>query len=211
MYHIFCFMIYFGVIIEIVTSLANRTSSGAEFSPHCTMLYNISPDNVRRMMPKNENGPLEDVLIRLLEQAKRRFLNHANERGSETSTSVMVTPTDFFYFPYPKTADNGKGFGCLILMLLLEKSELLELLHTIIVDVFPGDERHAEEGGQFQPHMALCYAPEYNSWLEAEKIRMEEDENTRRLFLRGMRGRYLSLWKTEGLVREWKCIHKAEL
>lgn len=190
------------------------------------MLYNVSPDNIRRMHADEQkhlgNKALEDLLIQLLEQVKGQFLKHADvvnggrdtseENGSGSgASSVMITPTDFFYFPYPKTADNGKGFGCLILMLLLEKGYLLELLHKIIVDVFPGDERHAEEGGQFQPHMALCYAPEYNTWLEDEKIRMEEDEDLRSVFLSSMRGHYLSLWKTEGLVREWECIHKVEL
>jgi hypothetical protein len=68
------------------------------------------------------------------------------EKSNETATTneqhhMQFVPKSFYYFPYPKHADNGKGFGCIISLILLEKMLMLQLLHAAVTTVFPPDEQ----------------------------------------------------------------------
>ena len=56
--------------------------------------------------------------------------------------NIKLMPTSHYYFPYPKTADGGKGFGCCISLLILETTPALASLQEIVQATFPPDERH---------------------------------------------------------------------
>ncbi len=134
--------------------------------------------------------------------------------------SIFLNPTDFYFFPYPKHADNGRGFGCVIPMLLLENNENLQQLQRIVSNTFPPDERHSgsnKDGTQskkgnnkFIPHMALVYAPEiYHDKL---KQRMEQMKESKQHFLtKPLKAKYLSLWSTKGMLKDWKLVCKVDL
>lgn len=109
------------------------------FVPHCTLLYNTSfplenhqdfTQNTRRLSQLQVGGEL-------LTKCLAEYSKHANIRSS-----IQLTPTSHYYFPYPKTADNGKGFGCAISLLILETTSELQLLHEVVKKIFPPDERH---------------------------------------------------------------------
>ncbi len=122
--------------------------------------------------------------------------------------TIYLNPTDFYFFPYPKHADNGRGFGCVISMLLLEKNQNLQRLQFIVSQMFPPDERHGlkkdnvkeeinnstaispisrttskkhKSGGKFTPHMTLVYAPEI--YHDLVHTLTEEMKDTKRHFL----------------------------
>lgn len=184
--------------------------SAHTFAPHCTLLYNLT---------------LEDEVqgVRLLHEARHDFrkvlAKGCNSLEKESvgleefsKEELTVCPTHFFYFPYPKSADNGRGFGCVIVMLILESSELLCKLQHIVARIFPSDERHGE-GAKFQPHMTLCYAAEeHSSFLQDEyNLLCSENTPTSKTLLMPFCGKYLSLWKTEGEIHEWKLVAKIQL
>jgi len=60
---------------------------------------------------------------------------------------IFLTPKRLVYFLYPKTADNGNGFGCLMPFFLIKPSPPLVQLFEKCKDHFPPDERH---GGRVQ-------------------------------------------------------------
>jgi hypothetical protein len=117
---------------------------------------------------------------------------------------VQFCPTSFYYFPYPKHADNGRGFGCAISMILLERTQALQKLYESVRTVFPPDERN-----EFIPHVSLVYAPESRGeWLQSLTSKMNEE----RIDLLGpFRARYLSLWSTQGEISDWYRICRVEM
>ena len=225
---------YYALLLEKMSYLVKRCNHNVHsdddvmddhvmFAPHCTLLYNVSSSDIIQDNEKEMTRLLIRTRDEFRKQLKERARNgvpmvmedglRSDRMIDETfrdEEHVICTPTSFYYFPYPKTADNGKGFGCLILMLLIQRSVELSLLHYLAVSIFPQDERHGEQKGEFQPHMALCYASEPNTWLEGEKEMMENDVDSRQLLL-PFRGRYISLWNTEGKLSEWKLVTKIEL
>mmetsp|Transcript_6280 Transcript_6280/g.11191 ORF Transcript_6280/g.11191 Transcript_6280/m.11191 type:complete len:314 (+) Transcript_6280:233-1174(+) len=198
--------------------------------PHCTLLYNTSfpsttvplplcnEDNVKsthRWNQKQQHLEGEDLLRQCLREYRIRRKRECCNCSSETPSRRMdandnsiprtkMIPTSHYYFPYPRTADDGKGFGCCISLLILETSPELQLLHDVVKNVFPPDERHGGKGDEhatgeeeeeeekkedetirdevkFQPHMALIYAPEdhenvVNGWLEDRTLQMEKQK-----------------------------------
>ena len=59
----------------------------------------------------------------MLQDVKKRF---ASEDG------VDLSPESAMFFPYPVEADEGRGFGCKILLLVVEKNErLIKLFDTV--------------------------------------------------------------------------------
>ena len=50
--------------------------------------------------------------------------NHEEE--DNTDMTLQLNPTEFYFFPYPTQADDGRGFGCVISMLLLGKTQKLQ-------------------------------------------------------------------------------------
>jgi len=155
------------------------------------------------------------------------------------TTKLELIPKSFYFFPYPKEADDGRGFGCVICMILLQNTDPLLRMHRAAAAVFPSDERHGHdkshghnsvtskedsdndagangdlegckvEGEKFIPHMALVYAPEkYRQWLELETERMNV---SKRHHLKPMEARYISVWSTEGQIKDWRIIARIQL
>jgi len=194
--------------------------------PHCTLLYNTSfpcgdgllgsdlcgnsSDDCREKDAKRlQQQQGEDLLRQCLTEYCK--LNQQNDVPTETAYTEIPTnnmpqikmiPTSHYYFPYPKTADNGRGFGCAISLLILETTPELKSLQESVKKTFPPDERHGggsdkeheshqpqnddgeplQEDVEFRPHMALIYAPENhenvtNGWLEDHTVEMEEEKH----------------------------------
>ena len=184
-----------------------------EIIPHCTLLYNTSfpigkevsmcdeasthdvnsSTDEKAMSMQQQEG--ESLLRECLLQYQHRYINTNRQQR------IKLMPTSHYYFHYPTTADNGRGFGCAISLLILETSPELKLLQEVVKSVFPPDERHGSsattknesrqqqkgdgeqvhEEVEFQPHMALIYAPEdhdsvCNGWLEEHTNQMERQK-----------------------------------
>ena len=219
-------------------------SSGVHrFPPHCTLLYNFNPDKLvplhlynaksanEKAATQHEHAhammgkiPIskEDIAKELLHKCKTL---HSQKCASLKSTStcshdnnVNLRPTEFHFFPYPKEADNGKGFGCVIPLLLVENTAELSHLQRTVCQVFPPDERHCKDHidrqdianeGKFIPHMALCYAPEnHRDFLEKY---VNELKDQRKDLLQTIEAPFLSVWNTEGLLSDWKMVERIKL
>lgn len=237
--------------------------------PHCTLLYNTSlPHQGERECSNDATDARlqEEAGEEMLQQCLREYsLQQQHACSSAHSSSdgvsndwprVKMMPTSHYYFPYPTSADDGRGFGCCISLLILETTPGLKLLQQIVQKLFPPDERHRaptrqqneqEAEVRFQPHVALVYAPEghenvTNGWLERHTEQMEEQKRYLRWMSSpvdtvessiGGQGRctaskmspelqnpspstaweakYLSIWSTEGTLREWFPIAKVDL
>lgn len=205
------------------------------FVPHVTILYNFPPfddsDGSETTQQRAERL-LQQAKTSFREQHKKQFLKTTKQQEEEDTqhqasmkpqdakyTTVcpsvsslsrpLLTPTDFYFFHYPKSADNGKGFGCVISMLLIEKEQWLSSLHSVVQASFPRDER-GSANGSFTPHLSLVYAPEDDlESLQAETVKRKEKED--HALLKPIPARYLSLWSTEGAIKDWYRIARIEL
>ena len=156
---------------------------------HCTLLYNFAP-----LLHANEKQ-LQQLLHRCIIKDDIIYNND-------------LVPTDFYFFHYPKSADDGKGFGCVIPLLLFECTSQLEQLYLTVQSHFPPHERSNHT--KFQPHMALIYAPEvYHDYIQT-KIKQYKI-NQKSLLQKPIRVKYLSIWDTRGTLSQWKCITKIPL
>ena len=180
--------------------------------PHCTLLYNIVPpisasSSSSRGSCGSSGEQEQEKAMDLLYEAKQLFQSQRqamlNKEMQHSSHSLhFFVPTSFHYMHYPKSADHGKGFGCSISMLLLEKSKWLVDLQRAVKQVFPPDERHSGGGSgsdNYSPHMAFVYAPEcYGTWLK----NYTEKEIPQHL-LRPFDAKHLSVWSTRGETKDW--------
>lgn len=198
----------------LAEKFGGRDSGVHRFMPHCTLLYNTSfpPSGGRSRIIESSNGECcddggemrrrvvvgEDILRKCLSEY-RCLLDDRNIAQNEQPI-IKLIPTSPYYFPYPKMADNGKGFGCAISLLTLKTSPELELLQNVVKKSFPPDERHGGGGREtteseeehnngccgrtlgedveFRPHITLIYAPEHHEhvtdgWLEDYTIKMD--------------------------------------
>ena len=201
-----------GVLAE---KFGGRDSGVHRFMPHCTLLYNTSfpSSGGGRSQIIESNGEFEDGgemrrrlvgedILRKCLSEYRCLLDDRNIAQNEPPV-IKLIPTSPYYFPYPKMADNGKGFGCAISLLILETSPGLELLQNVVKKSFPPDERHGGGRGNvqntatseeehdeccdraleedvelFRPHITLIYAPEQHEhvtdgWLEDYTTKMD--------------------------------------
>lgn len=201
------------------------------FEPHCTLLYNTNIDAKQVAECTNESNKHDKLmnyesekiigeryLLGCLKQYKEKVaeIQKGRSLGKDDENTIIdvrfdLVPTSLYYFHYPKEADDGRGFGCVILLILLDnKTEgNLELLHHAVSSIFPPDERHGEASGKFTPHMSLIYAPETETWLE-EKVDLIEKEN-KTFLLDKLPAKYLTLWRTEGEISEWYKIAQVEI
>ena len=208
-----------------------------EFEPHCTLLYNIKtlPRQRRLIFGSNDDkleeedeGEAGERLLRECLREFRRSMADADADGDDNSKRdcpsevestakeplahiLQLKAMSHYYFPYPIDADEGLGFGCLIPLLLLDKTPGLQALHGATAAVFPSDERHRRAGGTFRPHMALVYAPESERWLEKWTAEAASTAVEGRGLLGGMRAGCLSVWKTKGTIDEWRQVAKVDL
>jgi hypothetical protein len=194
--------------IEYLRTKCGGSEAGQyTFVPHCTLLYNTSlhvdggdgdkTDGSCDKQTKQQQG--EYMLRQCLEEYQKQINGTCNDGQQQTNDGKLhLIPTYQYYFPYPKTADNGKGFGCCISLLILDTTHQLKLLHDIVRNRFPPDERHGGNNSddcndnndedeeerkepRFRPHMALVYAPEdhenvINRWLEKYTLQNEEEK-----------------------------------
>ena len=225
-----------------LTQLCGGIKSSPPFELHCTLLYNFDPPHhLTDQTEKEEYGN------QLLTKCWNLYNERSNGGDDCASNRILLNPTSYYYFPYPKEADGGKGFGCVISLMILEKTQELSCLHQAALQTFPPDERHCNkneqsnvvstrqeevatnddncaernkkkvvnvevdqtEAGKFIPHMALVYAPEI--YGEALKSKTEELTKEKSQSLRPYMGKYLSLWSTEGEIKDWYVIARLTL
>jgi 2'-5' RNA ligase len=184
--------------IELLADPCGGSDCGVQtFVPHCTLLYNIIP------MKETSGISKEQMRSDLLNECVDNFQRVPNINQDETN-NVQILPTSFYYFPYPEHADNGRGFWCVISLILLKKTDVLQKLYESVRSVFPPDELD-----EFIPHLSLVYAPESRGeWLQSYTQAMNEE---RIHLLKPFRARYLSLWSTQGNVSDWYRISRVEL
>mmetsp|Transcript_20756 Transcript_20756/g.30672 ORF Transcript_20756/g.30672 Transcript_20756/m.30672 type:complete len:284 (+) Transcript_20756:185-1036(+) len=192
-----------GMANDKIDNAMHNTKIGTAYDP-----LNLSKQKVAKALLKK--------CKHLWQQQSKSSFNDDNSNG--ISALSLLKPESFYFFPYPKEADNGKGFGCVIPLLLLETTSLLQSLHDIVCNVFPPDERHRKElekrdeipnEGKFIPHMALCYAPEiYHDELEKYVNTLK---STRNDLLGCLETGFLSVWSTDGGLADWTLIARIEL
>ena len=61
-----------------------------------------------------------------------------------SSQYILLTPKRLLYFPYPRSADDGQGFGCLMPFFQMSLSPPLVSLFETVKNNFPPDERHGK-------------------------------------------------------------------
>lgn len=110
--------------LQSVIDSFQSTCGEPTFPVHATVLYNMDEGLLRNGDPDYLMGKLQQIVDRL------------------PSKFVLLTPKRLVYFPYPKSADNGTGFGCLMPFFLMNLSPTLVHLFEITKDNFPPDERH---------------------------------------------------------------------
>lgn len=188
--------------IELLADQCGGSDCGVHpFVPHCTLLYNVSPLVTKDGLSKEQmcSDLLNECVVRFQQMTEPNDTQDYSNQGR-----VQLCPTSFYYFPYPKHADNGLGFGCAISMILLERTRALQMLYESVRTVFPPDERE-----EFIPHVSLVYAPESRGeWLRSLTSNMNEERID---LLRPFRARYLSLWSTQGEISDWRRICRVEL
>jgi 2'-5' RNA ligase len=184
-------------IQETMTSLADKCGGATrgvhEYTPHCTMLYNIPRQS---FLERNSlSSASQDLLDECVQKYKKEF-------GDEKI--IVLKPTSLHCFRF-------RPFGCVISFLHVELTKELDQMHQILKGVFPPDERH-QTSGKLQPHMSLVYAPEAKEdFLMDETKRLAADQNIGGLLLEPIRAKYLSVWSTEGKTSDWKRIAKVVL
>lgn len=112
---------------SIASTIESIASSASEptFDPHATVLYNIDPHFLKNGDPQFLQKKLTEVVARL------------------PTNEIILTPKKVVFFPYPRSADNGNGFGALMPFVLMKLSQPLVHLFEICKKLFPPDERHS--------------------------------------------------------------------
>ena len=199
---------------ELAEKCGGKECGLTSFAPHVTLLYNIrledtaSNDGSRNGGGMKRDGVGDATTARACDLLRRCLREY--ERHVDSSEPIPMNATRYYYFPYPNSADGGRGFGCVISMLLIEKNRQLQALHDAATAVFPPDERHGEAGGSFQPHMALVYAPE-QCGKELKRWTYNKDTTERDDQISLMKAQTLSIWKTEGTLDKWFRVASLEL
>jgi len=205
--------------IEFLAEQCGGNKCGVHsFVPHCTLLYNLTPiTTTDATLSEQQLG--EQLLNKCIDTFRQKCDSETpsgQEDASHTATTIIqqqqqqqqqqhLIPTSFYYFHYPKHADDGKGFGCVISLILLEKTLALQRLHEAVTLVFPPDERQ----NNFVPHVSLVYAPENMAeWLQQYTKDLEEAKKD---LLCPINAQYLSLWSTQGQIKDWYRIARVEL
>jgi len=173
------------------------------FVSHVTILYNIDKKGDEDEKDVDVEGTLKACWksFKDKDNAAEDTKFEKGKKTKEEESPHTISASDWMYFRYPKSADNGKGFGCSISLLLIEKAPWLEKLHKVCADAFGHGERD-----KFIPHLSLVYAPEDREQMLVEYT---EKQRNKRLFVKEpIPVKYLSLWSTEGRICDWRPILK---
>lgn len=151
----------------------------------------------------NDNEPTDSE-----EMATAHSPTSAHHFTPTTAPRWSLTASDWYHLHYPKSADNGKGFGCDICLLLIQPTSWLDNLWTSCCQQFGIGER-----SNFIPHLSVVYAPESRGpFLKAFVERQQAAEKQQQLLESIVqRGGYLSLWSTQGPIQDWHRIAKIPL
>lgn len=167
--------------------------------------------------PLSEEG--KSVAHALLKQCKELFDMKNNHSDSKDLKTMNLE--SFFFFSYPKEADNNRGFGCVIPLVLVENTSVLQGLHDIVRNIFPPDERHQKDcietneresipnEGKFIPHMAFAYAPEIH--YEKIELHVESMKANHKNLLTKIKFGKLSVWNTNGKLQDWRLVASIDL
>jgi 2'-5' RNA ligase len=204
------------LMTELQTACGGQASGAASFVPHVTLLYNLPP------LLQDENCNSQDRLQACWNEFvnKNDHNNHSTAAAAAASDDdkvLSILPTDWYYFHYPKSADDGKGFGCSIALLLIEPTKWLVSLQETCRKILGPDERN-----KFIPHLSLVYAPEdrsdylqgYVETKRADKVLLGNNTTTELVddmhatHNGGLPIKYLSSWSTQGRIQDWYRIAK---
>ena len=115
---------FFATVKSLIDNIS-KSAGEPRFHPHATILYNIDPQFLKDGNPEYIRRKISDVISRL------------------PSKYIMLNPKKVVFFPYPKEADGGKGFGAQMPFVLIKVSPALVHLFDICKRTFPPDERHS--------------------------------------------------------------------
>ncbi|GMI46225.1 hypothetical protein TrCOL_g4676 [Triparma columacea] len=96
------------------------------FPVHATVLYNMD----KELLHGGDEGHLLEKLEEVVSKLPSKY--------------ILLTPKRLIYFPYPVSADNGCGFGCLMPFFQMSLSPPLVHLFETTKNNFPPDERHGK-------------------------------------------------------------------
>lgn len=161
--------------------------SSSDTRPEGGTTPTIDGQDMPRMNPQHNKNKNED----------KNSDNNSSDINNNSEYNISMY--DWYYHHYPKSADNGKGFGCSIALLLVRPSDWLESLYDTCQGMLGVGERK-----NFIPHLSLVYAPEIKETYLQGFIKDQQRKET--LLHQPMRIKYLSLWSTQGPIDEWYCI-----
>ena len=177
-------------------------NSQYRFSLHMTLLYNFELLSGSSAL---DNGAVSE------EVAAQTYLIECREKlvqqlpfSNAMSVGLQLRPKEWLTFDYPKCADNGRGFGAAISLLLVEKDETLLAFQQAVGSVFPVDERQ-----NFTPHLSLVYAPQQALSVLTSKTDQLQKEQV--LLNESMRATSLSVWSTRGKIQDWYRVSSINL
>jgi 2'-5' RNA ligase len=183
-----------------------------EFVPHVTIQYNIPSSLSWRRCKQAIQDDLEHFWNRFLKERQETNEHKINDNTLCRSTTPSLpsfqgclTPYDWYYHYYPKHADEGKGFGASIVLLLIQNETWLQDLYQHCQDYWGKGERTV-----FIPHISLVYAPEDKGSYLKQYVEQQQQES-RLLLHEPIRLRYLSVWNTNGRIQDWARIAKVSM
>ena len=173
------------------------------FVPHITLLYNMKPFVEGNVTDKTNAA----IIHKKLQDCYTKYQS-LQQQSQKTTSSCAAAPTvvskGCHVFHYPKSFDNGNGFGCSIAFLNIQRDDFLTKLHQACRWTMGPDER----GSNFVPHLSLVYAPEDTQSVLEEYASGKQCQH----FLnQPFEAKYLSLWSTQGKIQEWYRIAKIPL
>jgi 2'-5' RNA ligase len=212
------------------TACGGEACGVAPTVPHITLLYNLKElyledENPQDLLarcwkqfqanhqhthttnlptnPQKESAPPAEEDIEMSRSSSTTSVDD-KPRATTIGAERSITPYDWYYHHYPKSADDGKGFGCSIALLLIEPSRWLQDLQEACQEILGPDER-----AKFTPHLSLVYAPEAREAFLTRYIQEQQQDNA--FVGQAFRAKYMSLWSTQGRIHEWYKIAQIPL
>lgn len=138
----------------------SRSIDSSSRATHSVPPEEVERDEPAREYPRSVAGMTTEV---------------ASTESDEIMTTHTVKPCDWFAFHYPKSADNGTGFGATIALLWVENEPWLQALYETCNEEFGCGQRSG-----FQPHLSLVYAPEAKRDFLRDYVASQKQQNGKR-------------------------------